>query len=126
MTKLSDTTTPKARTPREGTKRANLIAMRRGHEGATIKEITAATGWQFAHGARRDSRGAEKETRARGDLRESRRARAGLSAPGGLNVEPGNNQRAAAPVGAAVRHSQFSKACAVPRRMSCAIRGLQV
>ena len=37
---------PKARTPREGTKQATLIAMLRAPEGATIEEITAATGWQ--------------------------------------------------------------------------------
>ena len=37
---------PKARTPREGTKQATLIAMLRAPEGATIEEITSATGWQ--------------------------------------------------------------------------------
>ncbi|ATQ56745.1 DUF3489 domain-containing protein [Paracoccus yeei] len=37
---------PKARTPREGTKQAKLIAMLRAPDGATIDEITAATGWQ--------------------------------------------------------------------------------
>ena len=37
---------PKARTPREGTKQATLIAMLRAPEGATIEEIMAATGWQ--------------------------------------------------------------------------------
>ncbi len=37
---------PKARTPREGTKQATLIAMLRAPEGATIEEITAATEWQ--------------------------------------------------------------------------------
>ena len=35
---------PKARTPREGTKQATLIAMLRAPEGATIEEIMAATG----------------------------------------------------------------------------------
>ncbi len=39
-------TAPKARTPREGTKQATLIAMLRAPEGATIEEIMAATGWQ--------------------------------------------------------------------------------
>ena len=39
-------TAPKARTPREGTKQATLIAMLRAPDGATIEEITAATGWQ--------------------------------------------------------------------------------
>lgn len=38
--------TPKARTPREGTKQAALIAMLCAPEGATIEEITSATGWQ--------------------------------------------------------------------------------
>ncbi len=36
---------PKTRTPREGTKQANLIAMLRAPEGATLDEIVAATGW---------------------------------------------------------------------------------
>ena len=36
---------PKARTPREGTKQAKLIAMLRAPDGATIEEIMAATGW---------------------------------------------------------------------------------
>jgi len=44
---LSETSAaPKARTPREGTKQATLIAMLRAPDGATIEEITAATGWQ--------------------------------------------------------------------------------
>ncbi|MFY8193787.1 MAG: DUF3489 domain-containing protein, partial [Novosphingobium sp.] len=34
------------RTPRAGTKQAALIAMLRAPDGATIEEITAATGWQ--------------------------------------------------------------------------------
>lgn len=37
---------PKARTPREGTKQATLIAMLRSANGATIEEIAVATGWQ--------------------------------------------------------------------------------
>ncbi len=37
---------PKARTPREGTKQAKLIAMLRRPDGATIEEIAAATRWQ--------------------------------------------------------------------------------
>src|SRR5690606_27822601 len=37
---------PKVRKPREGTKQAQLIAMLRTPEGATIDEIVAATGWQ--------------------------------------------------------------------------------
>jgi hypothetical protein len=37
---------PDARTPREGTKQATLIAMLRAPDGATIEEIMAATGWQ--------------------------------------------------------------------------------
>lgn len=36
---------PKARTPREGTKQAALIAMLRAPDGATIEEIMAATNW---------------------------------------------------------------------------------
>jgi hypothetical protein len=39
-------TAPKARTPREGTKQATLIAMLRAPDGATIEDIMAATGWQ--------------------------------------------------------------------------------
>ncbi len=35
-----------ARTPREGTKQARLIAMLETPEGASIAEITEATGWQ--------------------------------------------------------------------------------
>jgi len=34
------------RTPRAGTTQAALIAMLRAPDGATIEEITAATGWQ--------------------------------------------------------------------------------
>ncbi|TNF21246.1 MAG: DUF3489 domain-containing protein [Rhodobacteraceae bacterium] len=37
---------PKARTPREGTKQATLIAMLRAPDGATIEEIVAALEWQ--------------------------------------------------------------------------------
>ncbi|MGE0666178.1 MAG: DUF3489 domain-containing protein [Sphingomonadales bacterium] len=37
---------PTARTPREGTKQAALIAMLRAPKGATIAEVVAATGWQ--------------------------------------------------------------------------------
>jgi hypothetical protein len=37
---------PKARTPRAGTKQAQLIAMLRAPDGATIEEIVSATGWQ--------------------------------------------------------------------------------
>jgi len=36
---------PKARTPREGTKQAALIAMLRAPDGATIEEIAAALHW---------------------------------------------------------------------------------
>ena len=38
--------TPRARTPREGTKQATLIAMLRAPDGATIEEIMAVTGWR--------------------------------------------------------------------------------
>jgi len=41
-----DKDAPTARTPREGTKQAALIAMLRSNEGATIAEVVAATGWQ--------------------------------------------------------------------------------
>ena len=61
----SDTATgaesaPKARTPREGTKQATLIAMLRAPEGATIEEIVAATGWQ-SHTVRGAMAGALKK-----------------------------------------------------------------
>ena len=51
---------PKARTPREGTKQAKLIAMLRAPDGATIDEITAATGWQ-SHTVRGAMAGALKK-----------------------------------------------------------------
>ena len=38
--------TPRARTPREGTKQATLIAMLRAPSGATIEEIMAVIGWR--------------------------------------------------------------------------------
>ena len=61
----SDTATgaesaPKARTPREGTKQATLIAMLRAPDGATIEEIMAATGWQ-SHTVRGAMAGALKK-----------------------------------------------------------------
>ena len=37
---------PKARTPREGTKQATLIAMLRAPDGATIEEIASALEWR--------------------------------------------------------------------------------
>jgi len=52
--------TPKARTLREGTKQATLIAMLRATEGATIEEITAATNWQ-SHTVRGAMAGALKK-----------------------------------------------------------------
>ncbi len=51
---------PKARTLREGTKQAKLIAMLRAPDGATIEEITAATGWQ-SHTVRGAMAGALKK-----------------------------------------------------------------
>lgn len=48
------------RTPRAGTKQAALIAMLRASDGATIGEITAATGWQ-AHTVRGAIAGALKK-----------------------------------------------------------------
>lgn len=53
-------TAPKARTPREGTKQATLIAMLRAPEGATIEEIMATTGWQ-SHTVRGAMAGALKK-----------------------------------------------------------------
>ena len=52
--------TPKARTPREGTKQATLIAMLRAPDGATIEEIMAATGW-LGHTVRGAMAGALKK-----------------------------------------------------------------
>ena len=51
---------PKTRTPREGTKQATLIAMLRAPDGATIEEITSATGWQ-SHTVRGAMAGALKK-----------------------------------------------------------------
>ncbi|CUA90307.1 Protein of unknown function (DUF3489) [Chelatococcus sambhunathii] len=51
---------PKARTRREGTKQATLIAMLRAPEGATIAEIMTATGWQ-SHTVRGAMAGALKK-----------------------------------------------------------------
>lgn len=48
------------RTPRAGTKQASLIAMLRAPDGATIEEITTATGWQ-AHTVRGAIAGALKK-----------------------------------------------------------------
>jgi hypothetical protein len=53
-------TAPKARTPREGTKQATLIAMLRAPDGGTIEEITAVTGWQ-SHTVRGAMAGALKK-----------------------------------------------------------------
>ncbi|MCQ0971505.1 DUF3489 domain-containing protein [Paracoccus sp. TK19116] len=53
-------TEPKAHTPREGTKQAQLIAMLRAESGATIEEIVAALDWQ-AHTARGAMSGALKK-----------------------------------------------------------------
>ena len=47
----AETSVPKQPTPRAGTKQAMLIAMLQAPEGATMEEITVATGWQ-AHTAR--------------------------------------------------------------------------
>ncbi len=51
---------PKARTPREGTKQATLIAMLRAPGGVTLDEIVAATGW-LSHTARGAMSGAPKK-----------------------------------------------------------------
>jgi hypothetical protein len=50
----------KARAPRAGTKQAKLIKMLRAGGGATIEEITAATGWQ-SHTVRGAMAGAIKK-----------------------------------------------------------------
>ena len=59
-TKPTEDATPKARTPREGTKQAMLIAMLRAPDGATIAEIMGATGWQ-SHTVRGAMSGALKK-----------------------------------------------------------------
>ena len=51
---------PKMPTPRTGTKQAILVAMLSAPDGATIKEIMAATGWQ-AHTVRGAISGALKK-----------------------------------------------------------------
>jgi hypothetical protein len=51
---------PKPRRPRTGTKQAKLIEMLRAEDGATIGEITAATGWQ-SHTVRGAMAGALKK-----------------------------------------------------------------
>ena len=51
---------PKARTPREGTKQAKLIAMLRAPDGATIEEIMVALEWA-AHTVRGAMAGALKK-----------------------------------------------------------------
>ena len=51
---------PKARTPREGTKQAKLIAMLRASDGATIEEIMVALDWA-AHTIRGAMAGALKK-----------------------------------------------------------------
>jgi len=53
-------TATKARTPREGTKQATLIAMLRAPDGATIQEIMAATDW-LSHTIRGAMAGALKK-----------------------------------------------------------------
>lgn len=53
-------TAPKARTPREGTKQATLIAMLRTPEGASIEEIMVALDWA-AHTIRGAMAGALKK-----------------------------------------------------------------
>ena len=51
---------PKARTPREGTKQAAIIALLQRREGASIAEVVAETGW-MAHSARGFISGALKK-----------------------------------------------------------------
>ena len=45
-TPIAPEATPKARTPREGTKQARLIDMLRAPDGATVEEIAGALEWQ--------------------------------------------------------------------------------
>ena len=59
-TTAKNKTTSKARTPREGTKQATLIAMLRTPDGATIEEIMAVTNWQ-SHTVRGAMSGALKK-----------------------------------------------------------------
>ena len=59
-TKPTEEAAPKARTPREGTKQATLIAMLRAPDGATIEEVMAATNWQ-SHTVRGAMSGALKK-----------------------------------------------------------------
>lgn len=77
---------PKARTPREGTKHATLIAMLRVLDDPTIEEIMVATNWA-SHTVRGAlAGGVEEETQARSHLGDGRRAWKGLSAPGTLTA----------------------------------------
>lgn len=59
-TSVTEDPAPKRRTPREGTKQAELIAMLRAPDGATIAEIMDATGWQ-SHTVRGAMSGALKK-----------------------------------------------------------------
>ena len=59
-TPIAPEAAPNARTPREGTKQATLIAMLRAPGGANIEEISAATGWQ-SHTVRGAMAGALKK-----------------------------------------------------------------
>ena len=71
-------TAPRTGKMREGTKQAQLIAMLRRDEGATIAEVVAVTGWQ-PHTVRGALRGRAEEAAGAGrDLREGRGTRPGL------------------------------------------------
>ena len=70
------------------------------------------------HGARRDGRGAEEETRARSDLGEGRGARARLQTSGCLTQQVASSKiLIAVPSGAAVSHCIESRSRAVLREL---------
>jgi hypothetical protein len=102
----------KAHTPREGTKRATLIAMLRAETGATIEEMMAATGCQSHTVRGAMGRCTKEEAGAGGDLWEDRGPGAGLSAAGGL-IRSGLQSlisRWPSHLGAAVSHCRFRAA----------------
>ena len=63
---------------RDGTKQAQVIAMLRRKQGATIAQIVEATGLEATHRPRLLRRGAEEEAGLDRHLREGRGQRAGL------------------------------------------------
>ena len=82
-------TEPRERKSREGTKQAQLIAMLKRPEGATIAEIVEATGWQ-PHTVRGALAGAlKKRLGLERDVGEDRGARPGLPAAFGIRAQAG-------------------------------------